>query len=77
MRAVALAIRDTHSTGAPSSSPKVTSDAHGSPCAVRVASVAALVEAAMVRASSAADGRVSLTTGANGGGTDGASPGSP
>jgi hypothetical protein len=52
-------------------------DAQGSPSAVRVARVPALVEEAMVRASSAADGRVALTTGVRAGGMLGASPGSP
>ena len=55
----------------------VTIDAHGSPSAVKVARVPVLVEAAMVRASSAADGRVELTISASGGGIVGASPGSP
>jgi hypothetical protein len=36
-----------------------------------------LVEAAIVRASSAADGRIAFTGGVRGGGIDGASPGSP
>jgi hypothetical protein len=47
---------DTHSTGAPPTSPYATIDAQGSPSTVRVASVAALLAAAMVRACSAADG---------------------
>jgi hypothetical protein len=68
---------DTHNTGAPSSNPYVTNDAHGSPVAVRVASVPVLVDAATVRASSAADGRVAAAGGVSGGGTDGASPGAP
>ena len=44
---------------------------------VSVASVPVLVDAAMVRASSAADGRVESATAVSGGGTEGASPGSP
>src|SRR5882762_6451074 len=68
---------DRQSTGAPPCRPYVTNDAHGSPAAVNDASVAVLVDTAMVRASSAADGRTELTTGFSGGGTDGASPGSP
>src|ERR1700754_3175662 len=48
---------ETHSTGAPFSSPKVTNDAHGSPVAVSVASVPAFVDAAVVRAATAADWR--------------------
>src|SRR5215470_18107379 len=68
---------DTHSTGSPPSSPYVTNDAHGSPSALSVASVPVLVDAAIVRASSAADGRTELAISVSGGGTDGASPGSP
>jgi hypothetical protein len=55
----------------------VINDAHGSPVAVSVATVAALVDAATVRASSAAYGRTDADGGTNGGGIDGASPGSP
>jgi hypothetical protein len=55
----------------------VTSDAHGSPAAVRLARVATFVDAAMVRASSAADGRVGSAIAVSGGGMVGASPGSP
>ena len=54
---------DTQSTGAPFSSPYATSDAHGSPSEVNVASVAALLAAAMVRACSAADGRAEFVGG--------------
>ena len=71
------AIRDTHNTGAPPSRPYVTNDAQGSPAAVSVANVPMFVELAMVRASSAADGRRGFATGASGGGADGAPPGSP
>ena len=45
----------------------MTNDAHGSPVAVRLASVATLVAAAMVRASSAAEGLVGSAISANGG----------
>src|ERR1700742_2379642 len=68
---------DTHNTGAPFRSPYATNDAHGSPSAVRVASVAALAAATRVRARSAADGLAVLAGGCSGGATDGASPGEP
>jgi hypothetical protein len=44
---------------------------------VNVARVPVLVDAAIVRASSAADGRTPLAIAVSGGGTEGASPGSP
>jgi hypothetical protein len=50
----------------------VTNDAHGSPSAVSVANVPVLVDAAIVRACSAADGRTDSATAVSGGGTDGA-----
>jgi hypothetical protein len=55
----------------------VTNDAHGSPSTVNVANVPVLVDVAIVRASSAADGRTALAIAVSGGGTDGTSPGSP
>ncbi len=71
------ASRDTHNTGCPASNPYVTSDAHGEPSSARLASVAVFDAAATVLASSAVDGRAGYRTGASGGGTEGASPGSP
>ncbi|CPY88168.1 Uncharacterised protein [Mycobacteroides abscessus] len=55
----------------------MTSDAHGSPSADKLANVAVFVDAATVLASSAADGRAGLATSARGGAMVGASPGSP
>jgi hypothetical protein len=55
----------------------VTNDAHGSPSTVNVANVPVLVDPAIVRASSAADGRTALAIAVSGGGTDGTSAGSP
>ncbi|WP_244967776.1 hypothetical protein [Tsukamurella tyrosinosolvens] len=55
----------------------MTSEAHGPPSEERLPSVAVLVDAATVRASSAAEGRRGSATSVRGGAMVGASPGSP